>query len=101
MVIITQDGTSSLLLLKNSVILSQCCGAVGILKNMSSVNRSRVHDIISLNNRNNTNLACSLIFGYNMFLFLSLFNVIFFLQDNTNEKSTQLLVPLLVSQLLH
>ena len=42
------------------------------------VNRSKFDDMMSSNYRNNTNIALSLLFVNNIFLFLLLFSVLFF-----------------------
>ena len=88
---------SGLYSLKMPVNLSQYFGAVGLFSSRSIVNRSKVNNFITLNYRNITNTACSLISVNKIILFLSLFSVLFFLKDNVSKNSGQFLVSILFS----
>ena len=63
--------------LKMMVNLSQYRGTTGLFNSRSIVNRSKVNNFTTLNYKNNTYIACSLISVNNMFLFLLLFSVLF------------------------
>ena len=66
--------------LKMSVNLSQYCGTVGLFSTRSIVKRSKVNSFVTPDYKNNTYIACSLIFVNKLFLFLSLFSVLSFLR---------------------
>ena len=53
--------------------------------------------LVFISIRNNTNIASSLISVNKIFLFLSLFNVLFFLKDNVSKNNRQFLVSILFS----
>ena len=63
--------------LKMTVNLPQYCRTAGLFNSKSFVNRSKVNNFTTLNFKNNTYIACSLIFVNKIFLFLLLFSVLF------------------------
>ena len=73
--------------------LPQYRGRPGPSNSRSIVNRSKFNNFITLKDRNNNNVACSLI----SVLFVSLFSVLFFLKDNVSKNSRQFLVSILFS----
>ena len=83
--------------LKMPVNLSQYRGKVGLFNSRSIAKRSKVNSFVTSNYRNNTYIACSLIFVNKFFLFLSLFSVLFFLKDNVSKNNRQFLVLILFS----
>ena len=83
--------------LKMPVNLSQYSGTVGLFNSRSIAKRSKVNSFVTSNYRNNTYIACSLIFVNKFFLFLSLFSVLFFLKDNVSKNNRQFLVLILFS----
>ena len=66
--------------LKMPVNLYQYHGTVGLFNSRSIPNRSKVDNFITSDFRNNTSIACSLISINKIFLFVSLFSVLFFLK---------------------
>ena len=80
---------------KMPVKISQYCGTVGLLNSRSIVNRSKVNSFVTSKYRNNTYIACSLVFVN--ILFLTLFSVLFFLKDNVSKNNKQFLVSILFS----
>ena len=80
-----------------SVNLSQYRVTVGLFNSRSIVSRSKVNNFVTSNYRNNTYIACSLISVNKIFLFLSLFSVLFFLKDNVSKNNKQFLVSILFS----
>ena len=78
-ILVAQDGTG-LYFLKILVNFLQYRGTVGLLNSRSIVNRSKVNNFVTSNYRNNTYIACSLIFVNKIFLFLSLLSVLIFLK---------------------
>ena len=83
--------------LKMPVNISQYCGTVALFNSRSIVNRSKVNSFVTSNYRNNTYIACSLVFVNNILSFLTLFNVLFFLKDNVSKNNKQFLVSILFS----
>ena len=95
-IIVAQDG-SGCLFFKMPVNLSQYRGTVGLFNSRSIAKRSKVNSFVTSNYRNNTYIACSIIFVNKFFLFLSLFSVLFFLKDNVSKNNRQFLVLILFS----
>ena len=77
--------------------LPQYRGTAGPSNSRSIVNRSKFNNFITLKDRNNNNVACSLISVNKIFLFVSLFSVLFFLKDNVSKNSRRFLVSILFS----
>ena len=71
----------SLSSLKMAFNLSQYRGTVGLFNSMSIVSRSKANKFVTSIYRKNTNITCSLIYVNKIFLYLSLFSVLFFLKD--------------------
>ena len=90
-ILVAQDGTG-LYFLKILVNFLQYRGTVGLLNSRSIVNRSKVNNFVTSNYRNNTYIACSLIFVNKIFLFLSLLSVLIFLKDNVSKTTSSSLL---------
>ena len=75
--------------------LSQYRETVGLLNSRSIL--AKVYNFITSNYKNNTNISYILISVNKIFLFLSLFSVLFFLKDNVSKNNKQFLVSILFS----
>ena len=67
--VLTSVGVFFETFFKMPVKISQYCGTVGLLNSRSIVNRSKVNSFVTSKYKNNTYIACSLVFVNKIFLF--------------------------------